>query len=274
MELLRLTDALRSAGALIASLGASVAGGHAPAASAPDAQEAPRGLTVRGDTARLPSGGRVTVVRRGEAVVFRAEVERDGRPAHDVDVRVRVAHGPTLPMARAARGAGHFVSTPWTVPMSCPTGPVAYSVTAEDRGGGAVATWSPFPAPRTALTVVPYPYAVQVQVTPLAHAVQVAATVTRSVALAGSRVAAEPMSAGGAVASIGFDHNVGAGGVLRAMRSTRLTYEPASGMWTGLIATAGLVPGLYVVQVRAQDLVATPNAGTGLSDPFNLARGA
>lgn len=235
------------------------------------------GLAVWGETVRAATLARQNVFRRTDAVVFRAEVARAGRVCRDARVSVEVLRGPLLAMTyegRARRGAPHYRSAPWQLALDQPAGRLVYTITATDPASGASARWSPLPTARAALTILPCPYSVRVEAAPTAHAVRVTATVTRPIARDGGRVEDVPMAVGGVTAAIGAETGLSSGASVGVLRRARLQHDAASGAWTGLIATAGLRPGVYVVQVCAHDLVPTPNAGVGHSYPFRLARGA
>lgn len=100
--------------------------------------------------------------KAGEPVGFRVSVidGATGQPAADAEVVVHLTYGgKTVDVPARYRGAGrgnlipNLWSAKWAVPADAPTGVVAVTVTATDKGGRS-AEWKPFPNAASHLTIV------------------------------------------------------------------------------------------------------------------------
>lgn len=221
------------------------------------------------DTVSTHGCVQTNVFNRGaDGIVWRIAVLRNGKEDKNATVTVNLKSGKTY-KAGWSKNDGFYTAF-WPLPFNAPTGVVSYTVTATD--GSASATYTPpFLVTGSVLMIAPYTYAVDVSVgknsITAGSSVPITANVTYTTTSKGKNVA-NPVKTGKVVAAIGLQGNVNAKGVLNALKTVPLQFSGTA--WTGSIPTTGLQPGLYVVQVQAQDAVTPPNQGSGTSPAFNI----
>ncbi len=264
----------RSLAALVGLAGAVT---MAAATAVPAFAASGGGLMVYADTVTNVGCLQTNVFHRGvDVVVWRINVLQNGQQDKNATVTVQVKGGQTYPAPYNKQDG--FYTAAWHEGLNTPTGTIQYTVTATD--GSLTGSYQPqFMVAPSELMIVPATYAVNVKVGSGATSLTtVSAKVTSLPVTAGVNLATvsegktslAPMTAGQVTAAIGLEGNVNAKGAQIVTRSAVLHYSAATKSWTGNIAIHGLKPGLYVVQVNAQDTVAPPNTGAGTSLAFQL----
>jgi hypothetical protein len=269
---LRLSKPVALAAATVAAAAVTLS------ASVPAFAASNNALTLQVDTVSTHGCLQTNVFTRGaDQIVWRVNVLRNGAQDKAATVVVHVTHGPTIKLAYESHGTGpgtSFWAGAWTLPFNQPIGTVHYTVTANDAKSHLTGSYSPpFLVAPSELMVVPYTY--NVQVTAGSGATQVAkgtvvpvkAQVTWA-SVSKGQTTLHPVSAGKVTAGIALEGNLNSKGQLIPAATVSLTYSTSAKAWIGSVPTANLTPGVYVIQVNAQDNVTPPNTGSGTSLAF------
>jgi len=232
------------------------------------------GLTLDVDTVSTHGCVQTNVFERGgDSIVWRIAALTNGKENKSAKVVVHVVGGPTINAAWTASDG--FFTAAMPLAFNAKTGVVHYSVTAT-AGKTTVTYQPPFFVPPSELMVVPYPYSVTVNAgngKTTSFAAKARIPVKADVTWAGEtngKLATHPTTAGKVEAAIGLESSANSQGIIKSLKSVALRYQPASKTWSGNLATGGLKPGVYEIEVNAKDQATPPNTGTGTSLAFNL----
>jgi len=247
------------------------------AASAAPVFAASGGLTVYADTVTNQGCLQTNVFHRGvDVVVWRINVLENGQQDKNATVTVQVKGGPTYSASYNKQDG--FYTAAWHEGLTTPTGTIQWSVSATD--GSMSGSYQPqFMVAPSELMIVPASYQTTVTVGAGATSRTTFGRSTKEIPVkaqvglatsAQGKTSFAPMAQGKVTAEIGLEGNVNAKGEQIVARTATLRYNASAKAWMGNIATHGLKPGLYVVQVNAQDRAAPPNTGSGTSLAFDL----